>query len=250
MRTEGVDWKTMSNHSIQVVSSEQAREDKQLRIALVDSMTHELRTPLTSIKASVTALLTNSQLRPSQRHELLIVINEEADRLNQLVGEAVEAAQPDGRVKLDLKTHAIKEIIDAARINCRTLLGQRLVSVLLQPGLPLVRADLILATKALVQLLENAAKYSPLVEPITITAELSGNFVMTSVADRGTGIEDSEQRLVFEKFYRGKGHRRVVQGTGMGLSIANAIIKAHCGSLSVSSQGGHGCIFSFTLPID
>jgi two-component system, OmpR family, sensor histidine kinase KdpD len=239
----------MSNHSIQVVSREQAREDKQLRIALVDSVKHELRTPLTSIKASVTALLTNSQLRPSQRNELLIVINEGADRLNQLVGEAEEAAEPDGRVKLDLKPHAIEEIIDAARMNCRTLLGQRSVSVQLPPGLPLVCADLNLAKKALVQLLENAAKYSPPDEPITITAESLGTFVMTSVSDLGSGIRDSEQRLIFEKFYRGKDHPQVVQGTGMGLPIANAIIKAHGGSLSVTSQRGHGCIFSFTLRV-
>jgi two-component system, OmpR family, sensor histidine kinase KdpD len=175
----------VSKHSVHIVSREQAREDKQLRIALFDSLTHELRTPVTLIKASVTALLTNSQLRPSQRNKLLIVINEEADRLNQLVGEAAEAAQPDSRAKLDLKPHAIQQIINAARTNCRTLLGQRSVSVQLRPGLPLVRADLNLAKKALVELLENAAKYSPPDEPITITAELIGTFVMISVADRG-----------------------------------------------------------------
>lgn len=240
----------MSSHSTHVISREQAREDKQLRIALFDSVTHELRTPLTSIKASVTALLTDSQLQASQRNELLIVINEEADRLNQLVGEAVEAAQPNGGVKLDLKPHAIEEIINAARTNCGTLLGRRSVLVQFPPGLPLVRADLNLAKKALVQLLENAAKYSLPDAPITITAELIGIFVTTSVADRGSGIEDSEQRLIFEKFYRGKYHRHVVQGTGMGLPIANAIIKAHGGSLRVTSQRDHGCIFSFTLPID
>jgi two-component system sensor histidine kinase KdpD len=240
----------MSNHSIHAVSSEQAREDKQLRIALVDSMTHELRAPLTSIKASVTALLTNSQLQPSQRNELLIVINEEADRLNRLVGEAVETAQPGRRVKLDLKPHAIEEIINAARETCRTALGQRSVSVQLPPGLPLVRADLNFAKKALVQLLENAAKYSPRNQPITIAAELIGTFVMTSVADQGSGIAESEQRLIFEKFYRGRDHRRLIHGTGMGLPIANAIIKAHGGSLSVTSQRGRGCIFSFTLQID
>ena len=240
----------MSNHSIQVVSREQAREDKQLRIALLDSVKHELRTPLTSIKASVTALLTNSQLRPSQRNELLIVINEGADRLNQLVGEAEEAAEPDGRVKLDLKPHAIEEIIDAARKECRTLLRRCSISVQLQQGLPAARADLKLAKKALMQLLENAAKYSPPDEPITITAELTGNVVLTSVADRGSGIDDSEQTLIFETFYRGKDHRYAVQGTGMRLPIASAIIKAHGGTLSVTSLRGHGSIFSFTLPID
>ncbi len=142
------------------------------------------------------------------------------------------------------------EIIDAARKECRRLLRRRSISVQLQQGLPAARADLKLAKKALMQLLENAAKYSPPDEPITITAELTGNVVLTSVADRGSGIDDSEQTLIFERFYRGKDHRYAVQGTGMGLPIASAIIKAHGGTLSVTSRRGHGSIFSFTLPID
>jgi len=236
----------MSNH----LTPFDPRESNHLRTAIVDSVTHELRTPLTSIKASVTALLTNSRLQPSQRNDLLIVINEEADRLNQLVGEAVETAQLDTGVKLDLKPHALEEIIDAARKECRTLLRRCSISVQLQQGLPAARADLKLAKKALMQLLENAAKYSPPDEPITITAELTGNVVLTSVADRVSGIDDSEQTLIFERFYRGKDHRYAVQGTGMGLPIASAIVKAHGGTLSVTSRRGHGSIFSFTLPID
>src|SRR5260370_30316908 len=188
--------------------------------------------------------------RGEVRNELLIVINEEADRLNQLVGEAVETAQLDTGVKLDLKPHAIEEIIDAARKEGRKLLRRRSISVQLQQGLPTARADLKLAKKALMQLLENAAKYSPPDEPITITAQWSGKFVLTSVANRGSGIDDSEQTLIFEKFYRGKDHRCVVQGTGMGLPIASAIINAHGGSLSVTSLRGHGCTFPFTLPTD
>jgi two-component system, OmpR family, sensor histidine kinase KdpD len=240
----------MSHHMTQFDIRKEARAENQLRTAMLDSVTHELRTPLTSIKASVTALLTNSRLRPSQRNDLLTVINEEADRMNQLVGEAVETAHLDEGVKLDLKPHAIEKIIDAARGECRPLLGLRSISVQLQPGLPAVYADLRVAKKALVQLLGNAAKYSPPDAPITITAELNGKFVMTSVADRGCGIDDSEQTLIFEKFYRGKDHRYVVEGTGMGLPIASAIIKAHGGSLCVASRLGQGCSFSFTLPIN
>jgi two-component system sensor histidine kinase KdpD len=238
----------MSNH----LTPFDPREGNHLRTAIVDSVTHELRTPLTSIKASVTALLTNSrlQLQPSQRNDLLIVINEEADRLNQLVGEAVETAQLDTAVKLDLKPRAIEEIIDAARKECRRHLRRRSISVQLKRGLPAARADLKLAKKVLMQLLGNAAKYSPPDEPITITAELTGNVVLTSVADRGSGIDESEQTLIFERFYRGKDHRDAVQGTGMGLPIVSAIIKAHGGTLSVTSRRGHGSIFSFTLPID
>lgn len=240
----------MSNQLMQFDPGNEAREGNQLRTAIVDSVTHELRTPLTSIKASVTALLTNSRLLPSQRNDLLIVINEETDRLNRLVAEAAEIAQLDGDVKLDLKSHAIEEIIDAARQECRALIETRSISVLVQQGLPAVRADLKVARKALVQLLANAAKYSPADKPISITTELNGNYVITSVIDRGCGIDDSEQTLIFTKFYRGMDHRYMVQGTGLGLPIARAIIEAHGGSLSVVSERGHGSVFSFTLPID
>lgn len=240
----------MSHHMTRFDSRRGARAENQLRTAMLDSVTHELRTPLTSIKASVTALLANSRLRPSERNDLFIVINEEADRLNQLFGEAVETAHLDDGVKLDLEPHALEEIVDAAREECRTLLGSRSISVQLQPGLPAVCADLRLVKGALRQLLEIAVKYSPADETITITAELNGTSVMTSVVDRGGGIDASEHTLIFEKFYREKDHRYVVEGTGMGLAIASAIIKAHGGSLCVTSRRGQGCSFAFTLPID
>jgi two-component system sensor histidine kinase KdpD len=101
-----------------------------------------------------------------------------------------------------------------------------------------------------VQLIDNANLYSPKDQPITITAELTGDSVTTSVADRGPGIDDFEQTMIFDKFYRGKDQRYLVRGTGMGLPIAKAIIVAHKGSVSVTSQLGHGSVFSFTLPVD
>ena len=240
---------TLSSDSTHFDREESYEESNELRTVLLDSVTHELLTPLTSIKASVTALLSDSCLQPAQRNELLVVIYEETNRLNRLVGEAAETAQLSVGVKLDLKPHAIEDIIDAATKDCQTLLGRRSVSVKLKPGLRLVRADLNRIKKALVHLLENAIKYSPLEDPIVITAELKGNCVITSVADRGAGIRESELGLIFEKFYRGEDHRHAVQGTGMGLPIANAIIMAHGGSLTVKSQLGHGTIFAFSLPI-
>ncbi|WP_130418484.1 sensor histidine kinase [Edaphobacter modestus] len=113
-----------------------------------------------------------------------------------------------------------------------------------------MRADLRLVKKALAQLLENACKYSPSDGPITVAVETNGVFVMTSVVDQGNGIDPDEQHLIFDELYRGKDHRQMVQGTGMGLSIARTIVEAHGGSLSVISERGCGSVFSFTLPID
>jgi two-component system, OmpR family, sensor histidine kinase KdpD len=231
--------------------TEAAREGERLRTALLDSVTHALRTPLTSIKASVTNLLSNPSVTSQQRQELLTIINEETDRLNRLVGEAGEMARLDaGEVELRLESHPIEDVINAALSQCKLALGDRVVRVQVPPELPHVSADLVRAREALVHLLENANQYSPADMPITITAEATPDFIVTSIADRGAGIDDLEQNLIFEKFYRGKDQRYLVQGTGMGLPIAKAIIEAHGGTMSLTSQRGQGSVFSFTLPVD
>src|SRR5438270_222913 len=219
--------------------------------AQLDSITHDFRTPLTSMKAAVTGLLTSSNLGSAQARELLTIINEECDRLNHLVEEAGEMAKLEaGEVHLDLVPAPVEEIIDAALGHCKGALAGRRVNVRVADGLPPVRADLERAKEALVQLIENANLYSPKEEPITITAELTGEAVTISVADRGPGIDDFEQTMIFDKFYRGKDQRYLVRGTGMGLPIAKAIIEAQKGSISVTSQLGHGSVFSFTLPVE
>ena len=235
----------------QLGQTEAARQGEQLRTALLDAVTHALRTPLTSIKASVTNLLSNEGLVQEQKEELLTIINEETDRLNRLVGEAGEMARLDaGEVELELKPHDIAEVIRVSLEHCKGALVNRSVKVEIAEGLPPVRADLARAREVLVHLIENANQYSAANQPITITAEASGDTVVTSVADRGDGIDDLEQALIFEKFYRGKNQRYSVEGTGMGLPIAKAIVEAHGGSLNLTSQRGHGSVFSFALPVD
>lgn len=231
--------------------AEAAREGEQLRSALLDSITHDLRTPLTSIKASVTSLLSQPQAPESNRRELLTIIEEEADRLNQLVGDAAEMARLDaGEFELKLKRHSIDEIVSAAIEQCRPFLAGRPVNIHVDAALPPVRADFSRIKDVLVRLLENANAYSPAGTPITVSAEVSDGSLVTSVADQGPGIEDMEVGLIFDKFYRGKDQRFQVQGTGMGLPIAKAIVEAHGGSIGVTSQLGHGSVFYFTLPID
>ena len=229
---------------------EAACQARSLRKAVLDCVIHELRTPLTSIKTSVTAQFTMPWSTSDQSIELLTIIEEETDRLNVLIGEAVEKARLDVGERLNLESRAIVEIIDAARHDCRALPGDHSIQVQVPLGLPAVRADLRLVKKALGQLLDNACKYSPPGQPVTVSAQIIGDSVVTSVIDRGSGIDVHEQHLIFDELYRGKDQRNSVPGTGMGLSIAKAIVEAHGGTLSLMSERGAGSVFSFTLPID
>jgi two-component system sensor histidine kinase KdpD len=229
--------------------AEASRESEQLRSLLLDSVTHEFRTPLTAIKASVTSLLGTSSLAPPERRELLTVIDEESDRLNRLIGEAAEMSQLDaGKVELHLQPGSIRNVAEAAVDDLKQLLTTHPVEFRIPDGLPSTRMDSSRIQEVLVHLLENAAKYSPSGTPIRITAEAKGGAVTTSVSDRGPGIDDFEQALVFEKFYRGQNQRVRVHGTGMGLAICKAIVEAHGGRIGVTSQLGHGSVFYFSLP--
>ena len=231
--------------------AEADRQGERLKSALLDSITHDFRTPLTSIKASVTTLLSGGAEPPGVQKELLTVINEECDRLNHLVEEAAEMARLEaGEVELKLRPVEVREIVEATLAHLRKTLGTREIRLLLPESLPPVRADLERVREVLVHLVDNANHYSPADKPILISAEPSGNSVVISVADHGAGIEEIEQGIIFDKFYRGKDQRYLVQGTGMGLPIAKALVEAHGGTISVTSQLGHGSVFSFTLPVD
>jgi two-component system sensor histidine kinase KdpD len=138
--------------------------------------------------------------------------------------------------------------VDDALKECKQLLGQHPVEVHIA-DLPPARMDVARITEVLTHLLENAAKYSPPDSSIHITGEVRNRMLMLSVADRGPGIDDFEQSLIFDKFYRGQDQRMQIQGTGMGLAIAKAIVEAHGGQIGVTSQRGHGSVFYFTLPL-
>lgn len=234
----------------QLSRTEADRQSERLKSALLDSITHNFRTPLTSIKASVTALLSTRPPQGSQQQELLEIMNEECDRLNKLVEDASEMSRLEaGEIELEFHAVPVQELIDTALANCKTSLVARNVSIQIPAGIPLVRADLTRAKEVLVHLLENANLYSEKDQPIVVSAENNGNFILFSVADHGPGIETMEQGLIFDKFYRGKDQRSVIQGTGMGLPISKAIVEAHGGTISVTSQLNHGSVFTFTLPV-
>ena len=230
--------------------SKAAKETERLRTALLDSVTHELRTPLTYIKASITSLLTQQALDAPARKDLLSVIDEESDRLNHLIEQAVEMSQLDAhKVQLELKPQSIAGLIYVAVEQCRSTQPTRDFRVSLSSFLPNVLADKAWIEKVLANLLENASKYSPSDQPIFVSADPQKDMLSISVADRGTGIDPLEQGMIFDKFYRGPSQRNQVSGTGMGLAICRAIVNAHGGTIVVTSQLNHGSVFTFTLPI-
>jgi two-component system sensor histidine kinase KdpD len=230
--------------------SEAAKETERLRTALLDSVTHELRTPLTAIKASISSLLSQHALDDPSRAELLTVIDEESDKLNHLIEQAVEMAQLDAnKVHLELKPLSVAALVEDAVTQTRAAHPTREIRVALSQSLPRVIADSAWIEKVLLNLLANAAKYSPADQPIFVSADPQGEMLSISVADRGAGIDPLEQAMIFDKFYRGQGERQRVSGTGMGLAIARAIVVAHGGTIAVTSQIGHGSVFTFTLAI-
>jgi len=234
--------------------AEAARESEQLRSVLLDSVTHEFRSPLTAIKASVTSLLGSpnhspERHSPEEKQELLTIIDEESDRLNRLIGEAAEMAQLDAnKVEFRFTFAPIGPVVANVLDELKQTLVHHPVEVKIPPDFPNARMDSVHIKEVLVHLIENAAKYSPAEAPIRITAEAKNRMLTINIADRGPGIDDFEQSLVFEKFYRGRNQRVQVHGTGMGLAICKAIVEAHGGQLGVTSQLGHGSVFYFSLP--
>jgi two-component system sensor histidine kinase KdpD len=228
---------------------EAAREGERLRSALLDSVTHELRTPLTAIRAAATSLSSQPFLEESQRREMFAILDEESARLDRLIGQAVEMAQLDtDGIKVRLEPQRLQEVIDLALEDCHSLLRGRPVTVDLPPDMPSILLDRELIRRVLRHLLENAARYSPAGSPVHIRALLGGDRLLVSITDQGQGIDDAEQAYIFDKFYRGS-RQRLLHGTGMGLAIARAILRAHSGGIEVVSHRGEGATFTFWVPL-
>jgi two-component system, OmpR family, sensor histidine kinase KdpD len=231
--------------------AEAVRESERLKSVLLDAITHDFKTPLTSIKASATSLLEDHKFNKKQRKELLVVIDEECDRINRLIGETAEMARLEaGDVTLQFAPLAVGELISAALSDCEDVQSARPIRVEVNNPQCQVCVDSVWARKVLVHIIRNADLYSSSGEPITIQTDERNGFVVFRVADKGPGIEESELKHIFDRFYRGKSQRHRIPGTGMGLSIAKAIVETHGGTIEVTSQKGQGSVFTFGLPIN
>lgn len=231
----------------EVAHSEATKESERMRTLILDSITHELRTPLTSIKGATSTLLSTPDVSESDRQELLAIVDEEADRLNLLVSQALEMAQIETQeVHMTFAPVDLREIVTESLKSCAWVGVEHPISVELPAALPVI-VDRVMIGKVLCNLLENAAKYSAAGSPIYIGAEKKDRLVNISVADRGIGIDPAEQPLIFDRLYRSHTQSEKTPGTGMGLAISRAIVEAHHGVLGVTSQLEHGSVFSFSL---
>ncbi len=227
--------------------AEAARQSEVLKSALLDSLAHDINTPLTSIKAAVTSLLSGAG---APNRELLTIINEEADRLNQLASEVVAMARIEaGKLHLEKRPVQAEELISNVLAELRPALSGRTVTVEVPKGLPDADGDPEFVQQVIKQFVENALKYSPASSPIAVSAALQNGKMVIGVADRGQGIQENERALIFDRFFRGRQHRFDTKGTGMGLAIAKGIVEAHRERIWVESEPGQGSAFYFTLAL-
>jgi two-component system, OmpR family, sensor histidine kinase KdpD len=226
--------------------AEAARQGEALKAALLDSLAHDIKTPLTSIKAAVTTLIGAEQVAGLPR-ELLDIINQGADRLNQLAAEVIAMARIEaGKLHLDKGPVPVEDLIEGALGELASATRGREIAIQIPADLPRAEADVELAREVVKQFVENAIKYSP-EGPIYVTAAMKNGKIVIGVADRGPGIEENERALIFDKFFRGRRYRFSTKGTGMGLAIAKGIAEAHGERIWVESEPGQGAAFYVSL---
>ncbi len=224
-------------------------ETERLRNSLLSSVSHDLKTPLATITGAVSTILEDGgRLDAQTRQELLESVRDEAERLNRLVQNLLEMTRLEsGALKLRKEWHPLEEVIGAALSRLGQRLAGRRVRTRVPEDLPLVAIDDVLIEQVLINLLDNALKYTPTTSPIDIVATAMDGTVTVEVADRGPGLPPGEEDKVFEKFYRaGPAGER---GAGLGLAICQGIVRAHGGRIWAQNLPEGGVAFLFTLPV-
>jgi two-component system sensor histidine kinase KdpD len=223
-------------------------EAERLRTSLLSAVSHDLRTPLASITGAATGLLAQAgRLDQATSRELLQTISDEADRLNRLVTNLLEITRLEsGAVEVRKEWHPLEEILGAALKRTERQLGNRPIRLDLPADLPMVAVDDVLLEQAFINLLDNAAKYTPAGSAIEIRARAAGEMVEVEVRDSGPGFPPGAGKQVFDKFYRGAGE--AARGAGLGLAIVKAIIDVHGGQIEALNHPQGGACLRFTLP--
>ncbi len=229
---------------------ETTKRSEELRTTVLNALAHNFRTPLTSIKAAASMLRGARDIATAQGRELVEVIDEEADRLDRLIGESLDLARIEShRAAPRTESCAIADIVSAVVARVSRYLGNRELAVTVPAELPLLSGDRFLFEQMLMQVVDNAWKYSKPGSRIEITAVESDDRVILTVRNEGNAIPINEREQIFAKFYRGAVNHSHVEGTGLGLAIAKSIAEAHGGSIWLNSEPA-GPAFQFSLPVE
>jgi two-component system sensor histidine kinase KdpD len=227
-------------------------EVDRLRAALIGSVSHDLRTPLASIKASISDLADPAlHLSDEDRATLLRTTEEETDRLSRLVTNLLDMSRIQaGALVPHRSATPLDELIGAVVARLAGMFRQHRLTVEVADGLPLADVDYLLVEQALTNLLENAARYTPVGSAVMVRAgEASGGAeVEVAVVDHGPGVAEEERERIFDEFYRLRAGGGGPFGTGMGLAIVKGIVEAHGGRIRVTETPGGGATFALRLP--
>lgn len=237
--------------------AEAARRNEQLKSALLDALTHNLRTPLTAIKASVTAMLSGNEfdavLTSANRQELLLVIDEESDRLNRFIEGLSVADRPDPSQPGSFRAASAEQVMREAAARAETVARRHRVVIHVQPDLPELAVDRAAIGEVIYTLIDNASKYSPVGTTIKLRAhDVDGHHVRLVVEDEGPGIVPELREQVFQKFFRIPGRESVDPrrtGIGLGLPIAKRLVESQAGTIQIETPAsGRGTCVALTLP--
>ena len=224
-------------------------ETEQLRNSLLSSVSHDLRTPLASITGAISSLLEGEQTLDSDtRHDLTQTAYEEVERLNRLVRNLLNMiGLESGAVRIGKEWQPLEEVVGATLNYFDRQFHDHPIVVNLPIDLPLVLIDSVLIEQTLINLLENAIKYTPSGGTIELSACAQDQEIVVEIADRGPGLIPGDEERIFEKFYRSSSKNS--SGLGLGLAICRSIIKAHGGRIWAENRPGGGAVFRFTLPL-
>ncbi len=226
-------------------------EAEKLRSSLLSAVSHDLRTPLAAIAGAASSLdanITKASI-DSANHDLLETIVDESQRLTRLVENLLHMTRlSSGKVQINRQWQPVEEVIGSALHRLEHVLAGREVNVQIDGELLLVHGDDILLETVLVNLIDNALKYSPAHSTIEVESEPVSDGIAIQVADRGCGILPGDEQKIFEKFHRGSGPNTDRRGTGLGLAICDAIVRAHKGTITARNRSGGGTIVRFTVP--
>lgn len=224
-----------------------AMESERLRNSVLSTVSHDLRTPLTSL-VGLTSLLEKDELPPGERKEIAGIIRHETQRMSRMVTNLLDMARLQSGIKLNKEWQLLEEVVGSAAHATERSLAGHLLSVDIPPELPMVEIDVTLIERVLVNLLENAGKYTPPGSTITISARVESAMLAVSVDDNGPGLPAGMDSRIFDKFTRGV-KESTTPGIGLGLAICRTIVEAHGGKITAKNRVPHGAAFTFTLPL-